>query len=84
MAVHRWHTDGIWEAKTTSLLTASLQAKFLPYEKDCSVEEEEPSEEPEVRGYATAKMSFNCLQTAVPQLQCEQQIFDGNSELKWQ
>ena len=76
--------DGLREAKPTSLLDVSLEVNFLPYEKYCSVEYKKPSEEPEVRGYSAAKMSFNCLQTAVPHFQCVEQIPDCNSDLKWQ
>jgi hypothetical protein len=75
-------TYGHREAKTTSPLTASLQVKFLPYDKHYSVEYEQPSEESEERGYSTAKMSFDCLQAAGPQFQLVKQILAGNGELK--
>lgn len=77
---HRW----TGESQNHSELCTSLKVKFSPYEKHCNVEQKQPSDEPEVTGHSTAKMSFNCLQAAVPQFQRVQQIPDSNTELQQQ
>jgi hypothetical protein len=43
--------------------------ELLPDDKHYGVQKEQQSQESEVGGDSTAKMSFDCLQAAVPQLQ---------------
>jgi hypothetical protein len=58
--------------------------ELSPDDKHYSVQKEQQSQESEVGGDSTAKMSFDCLQAAVPQLQDVQQISDRHTELKQQ